>query len=187
MVKEALRERASMLESAPHLTHPLPIMLPVYTWVDSQLHVTRLEKSVILQMVASSVLLGRYQGLWFCRRRSQREIELLFVKARRPRALPYAEEWQIVRRHRLLRWTARWRPYVLGCCSDCRPPRCHSRQSRWSEGIAEEEGCQWTRGSLRSQIMWHVDQKGVDSEGQVHHQRHRSVHRQHQKDGWPES
>lgn len=32
MVKEALRERASMLTSAPHLTHPLPIMLPVYTW-----------------------------------------------------------------------------------------------------------------------------------------------------------
>ncbi|XP_037048717.1 glycerol-3-phosphate dehydrogenase, mitochondrial isoform X1 [Bradysia coprophila] len=32
MVKEALAERASMLHSAPHLTHPLPIMLPVYTW-----------------------------------------------------------------------------------------------------------------------------------------------------------
>lgn len=32
MVKEALAERASMLESAPHLTHPLPIMLPVYQW-----------------------------------------------------------------------------------------------------------------------------------------------------------
>lgn len=32
MVKEALRERASMLQSAPHLTHPLPIMLPVYQW-----------------------------------------------------------------------------------------------------------------------------------------------------------
>ncbi|XP_055383462.1 glycerol-3-phosphate dehydrogenase, mitochondrial [Condylostylus longicornis] len=32
MVKEALAERASMLRSAPHLTHPLPIMLPVYTW-----------------------------------------------------------------------------------------------------------------------------------------------------------
>ncbi|KAK0082946.1 hypothetical protein PV325_009598 [Microctonus aethiopoides] len=32
MVKEALHERASMLHSAPHLTHPLPIMLPVYTW-----------------------------------------------------------------------------------------------------------------------------------------------------------
>uniref|UniRef100_A0A6B2E8E4 Glycerol-3-phosphate dehydrogenase n=1 Tax=Phlebotomus kandelakii TaxID=1109342 RepID=A0A6B2E8E4_9DIPT len=32
MVKEALHERASMLQSAPHLTHPLPIMLPVYKW-----------------------------------------------------------------------------------------------------------------------------------------------------------
>lgn len=32
MVKEALHERASMLRSAPHLTHPLPIMLPVYQW-----------------------------------------------------------------------------------------------------------------------------------------------------------
>lgn len=32
MVKEALHERANMLASAPHLTHPLPIMLPVYTW-----------------------------------------------------------------------------------------------------------------------------------------------------------
>lgn len=30
MVKEALHERASMLHSAPHLTHPIPIMLPVY-------------------------------------------------------------------------------------------------------------------------------------------------------------
>lgn len=32
MVKEALHERASMLDSAPHLAHPLPIMLPVYTY-----------------------------------------------------------------------------------------------------------------------------------------------------------
>ncbi|KDR21344.1 glycerol-3-phosphate dehydrogenase, mitochondrial [Zootermopsis nevadensis] len=32
MVKEALHERANMLTSAPHLNHPLPIMLPVYTW-----------------------------------------------------------------------------------------------------------------------------------------------------------
>lgn len=30
MVKEALHERASMLNAAPHLTRPLPIMLPVY-------------------------------------------------------------------------------------------------------------------------------------------------------------
>lgn len=33
MVKEALHERASLLKSAPHLAHPLPIMLPVYTYV----------------------------------------------------------------------------------------------------------------------------------------------------------
>lgn len=30
MVKEALHERTWMLESAPHLAQPLPIMLPVY-------------------------------------------------------------------------------------------------------------------------------------------------------------
>ncbi|KAJ8918451.1 hypothetical protein NQ315_008148 [Exocentrus adspersus] len=32
MVKEALHERGNMLESAPHLSHQLPIMLPVYRW-----------------------------------------------------------------------------------------------------------------------------------------------------------
>ncbi|XP_046386754.1 glycerol-3-phosphate dehydrogenase, mitochondrial [Ischnura elegans] len=32
MVKEALNERANMLKVAPHLAHPLPIMLPVYNW-----------------------------------------------------------------------------------------------------------------------------------------------------------
>lgn len=37
MVKEALHERASMLHSAPHLAHPLPIMLPVYTCVNHSL------------------------------------------------------------------------------------------------------------------------------------------------------
>jgi glycerol-3-phosphate dehydrogenase len=31
MVKEALYERANLLAVAPHLSHPLPIMLPVYT------------------------------------------------------------------------------------------------------------------------------------------------------------
>lgn len=30
MVKEALQERANLLEIAPHLSAPLPIMLPVY-------------------------------------------------------------------------------------------------------------------------------------------------------------
>lgn len=37
MVKEALAERAQMLESAPHLAHPLPIMLPVYQLVQIML------------------------------------------------------------------------------------------------------------------------------------------------------
>ncbi|XP_067405527.1 glycerol-3-phosphate dehydrogenase, mitochondrial isoform X2 [Emydura macquarii macquarii] len=32
MVKEALHERANLLEIAPHLSGPLPIMLPVYKW-----------------------------------------------------------------------------------------------------------------------------------------------------------
>ncbi len=30
LVKEALQERANLLKIAPHLAHPLPIMLPVY-------------------------------------------------------------------------------------------------------------------------------------------------------------
>lgn len=32
MVKEALQERSNLLEIAPHLSYPLPIMLPVYHW-----------------------------------------------------------------------------------------------------------------------------------------------------------
>ena len=31
MVREALNERANLLEIAPHLSYPLPIMLPVYS------------------------------------------------------------------------------------------------------------------------------------------------------------
>lgn len=68
MVKEALRERASMLQSAPHLTHPLPIMLPVYTYVKKALKSRKIQyflfknKTINLlffQMVASAILLGR--------------------------------------------------------------------------------------------------------------------------------
>lgn len=33
MVREALRERANLLEIAPHLSAPLPIMLPIYKWI----------------------------------------------------------------------------------------------------------------------------------------------------------
>lgn len=32
MVKEALAERANLIEIAPHLSYPFPIMLPVYQW-----------------------------------------------------------------------------------------------------------------------------------------------------------
>ncbi|XP_074072052.1 glycerol-3-phosphate dehydrogenase, mitochondrial [Macrotis lagotis] len=32
LVKEALHERANLLEIAPHLSHALPIMLPIYKW-----------------------------------------------------------------------------------------------------------------------------------------------------------
>lgn len=33
MVREALRERSNLLEIAPHLSAPLPIMLPIYKWL----------------------------------------------------------------------------------------------------------------------------------------------------------
>jgi glycerol-3-phosphate dehydrogenase len=32
MVKEALAERANLIHIAPHLSYPLPIMLPVYKY-----------------------------------------------------------------------------------------------------------------------------------------------------------
>ncbi|CAN0187961.1 unnamed protein product [Ascophyllum nodosum] len=32
LVEEALEERAYMLQAAPYMNHPLPIMIPVYTW-----------------------------------------------------------------------------------------------------------------------------------------------------------
>lgn len=32
MVREALEERANMLQVAPHISYPIPIMLPVYKW-----------------------------------------------------------------------------------------------------------------------------------------------------------
>ena len=32
MVKEALHERSNLLQIAPHLSYPFPIMIPIYTW-----------------------------------------------------------------------------------------------------------------------------------------------------------
>lgn len=68
MVKEALHERSTMLAIAPHLTHPLPIMLPIYQYVLARnnhrplaLLVLTLQRIYcLLQMVAPTVLLGRY-------------------------------------------------------------------------------------------------------------------------------
>lgn len=37
MVKEALAERANLINIAPHLAYPLPIMIPVYKLVRCQL------------------------------------------------------------------------------------------------------------------------------------------------------
>jgi len=34
MVKEALAERGNLCQIAPHLAHPLPIMLPVYKYLN---------------------------------------------------------------------------------------------------------------------------------------------------------
>ncbi|CAN0104187.1 unnamed protein product, partial [Laminaria digitata] len=32
LVEEALEERAYMLQAAPYMNHPLPIMIPIYKW-----------------------------------------------------------------------------------------------------------------------------------------------------------
>eukprot|EP01133_Synstelium_polycarpum_P010784 gene10784-12564_t len=34
LVKEALSERSNLLNNAPHLSHPLPIAIPVYSWIE---------------------------------------------------------------------------------------------------------------------------------------------------------
>ena len=34
MVKEALQERATLMTNSPHLTHALPIVVPLYSWLE---------------------------------------------------------------------------------------------------------------------------------------------------------
>ncbi|KYR00095.1 Glycerol-3-phosphate dehydrogenase [Tieghemostelium lacteum] len=34
LVKEALKERSNLLSNAPHLSRPLPILIPIYHWID---------------------------------------------------------------------------------------------------------------------------------------------------------
>jgi len=41
MVKEALSERANLLEIAPHLAYKLPIMLPIYKYGSGIIHNSR--------------------------------------------------------------------------------------------------------------------------------------------------
>ena len=57
MVKEALHERANLLKIAPHLSHPLPIMLPVYKSVAFTLSLSlSLSLSLLLSLSLSFVL-----------------------------------------------------------------------------------------------------------------------------------
>lgn len=72
MVREALQERASMLNNAPHLAHPLPIMLPVYTYVVYSLSAVVFKSSIdfltcnsmlFQQVVANSLLLVWYKNV----------------------------------------------------------------------------------------------------------------------------
>lgn len=78
MVKEALHERANLLEIAPHLSAPLPIMLPVYKYESDKrknakacgwnrtktlyIYLT-LFTVLISKMVAVALLLGRDQDV----------------------------------------------------------------------------------------------------------------------------
>lgn len=43
LVRDALRERKRFLKNAPHLTHPLPILTPVYSWFDAAYYWTGLK------------------------------------------------------------------------------------------------------------------------------------------------
>lgn len=55
MVNEALRERANLLEIAPHLSQPLPIMLPIYKYVKSINQSIFIHHNEIDRMVKSSM------------------------------------------------------------------------------------------------------------------------------------
>ena len=67
MVKEALHERGNLLDIAPHLSFPLPIMLPVYKYyllsILLQLFHCQCVHFLPFQILATSIFLGRHQGL----------------------------------------------------------------------------------------------------------------------------
>ena len=60
MVREALHERANLLEIAPHLAYPLPIMLPVYKCITLTCTSYCIDH---MQMVATTLLLCGHQSL----------------------------------------------------------------------------------------------------------------------------
>ena len=61
MVKEALHERANLLQIAPHLSFPLPIMLPVYRWwqVGKQVALFILKSFFIMDLFVTGTLFLR--------------------------------------------------------------------------------------------------------------------------------
>ncbi|XP_071043850.1 glycerol-3-phosphate dehydrogenase, mitochondrial [Parasteatoda tepidariorum] len=66
MVKEALHERANLLAIAPHLSYPLPIMLPVYHWWQVPYYWAGIKAYDLVagrQQVKSSYFLSRSKAL----------------------------------------------------------------------------------------------------------------------------
>lgn len=60
LVREALRERKRFLENAPHLTSPLPIITPVYSWFEAAYYLIGLK---LYDFVAGDASLGHSQFL----------------------------------------------------------------------------------------------------------------------------
>lgn len=63
LVREALRERRVFLQTAPYLSHMLPIMLPIYKCVSHLLSLIRHRPVTYVQVLASPLLLVRVQTL----------------------------------------------------------------------------------------------------------------------------
>lgn len=55
MVKEALFERANLIHCAPHLSYPLPIMLPIYKLVSTCIPVVLLSTVIINHLVGTNI------------------------------------------------------------------------------------------------------------------------------------
>lgn len=66
LVRDALRERAILLKTAPHLTHPLPLVTPLYRWLEIPYIFSGLKLYDILagsKGIGSSRLLSRKKAL----------------------------------------------------------------------------------------------------------------------------